>query len=129
MPNLSGACGAIAGAAKGGLFSEAEARKQGLVKVGILLMAGLVTASGALLCSTDGARERLGVSGLVVRNGGNGGSESVYVERERNLAGALSSISQKPSPSHSESAGAEKMQALGRQEFSRAANSGSEVAR
>jgi len=76
MPNLSGACGAIAGAAKGGLFSEAEARKQGLVKVGILLMAGVVTASGALWCSADGARERVGVSGLVVRGGGYVGSVS-----------------------------------------------------
>jgi len=79
MPDLSGPCGAIAGAAKGGLFSEAEARKQGLVTVGILLMAGVVTASGALWCSADGARERagrVGISSFLVRGGGYVGSVS-----------------------------------------------------
>jgi hypothetical protein len=36
-------------------------RKQGLVTVGILLMAGLVTVGGAMWCSADGARERAAV--------------------------------------------------------------------
>jgi len=42
-------------------YSEVEMRKQGLVTVGILLMAGLVTVGGAMWCSADGARERAAV--------------------------------------------------------------------
>jgi len=82
-------------------FSEAELRRQNWLTLGIVLVAGLVTAGGALWCSTDGARERVGVSGLVVRHGGSGGSESVNVARERNLAGALFSISQQASSERS----------------------------
>jgi hypothetical protein len=39
-------------------FSEVEMRKQGLVTVGILVLAGLVTVGGAMWCSADGVRER-----------------------------------------------------------------------
>jgi len=39
-------------------FSEAEARKQSWVTLGILALAGLVTVGGAWWCSADGARER-----------------------------------------------------------------------
>ena len=60
-------------------FSEAELRRQNWVTLGIVLVAGLVTASGALWCSADGARERaekVGVSSFVVRGGGYVGSVS-----------------------------------------------------
>jgi len=60
-------------------FSESELRKQGWVTLGIVLVAGLVTASGALWCSADGARERaekVGVGSFVASGGGDVGSVS-----------------------------------------------------
>ena len=60
-------------------FKDEEMRKHGLVTVGVLLLGGLVTVGGVMWCSAEGARERagrVGVSGLVVGDGGNGWSVS-----------------------------------------------------